>query len=233
MKDIRELHVFGDSIGKGVVWSQEHQRYRISKLGCVRQLSAYAPYPVYNHSVMGATAKQCLQDFDPSFIRPGVACAFEFGGNDCDLDWESVSLDPKAHHEPKVPLKVYKDCLTRLVDLTRSRGGLPILVTPLPLNGERYCRWVSRRLDPARILEYLGEPEEMARWQERWAHATLEVALKENVFLVDLRDAMLCTRQFSSLYCPDGIHPNERGQEYLFRALVRSCYDPADRPVSA
>ena len=221
MSEIREMYIFGDSIAKGVVWSEAHRRYMISRQGCVRLLSGHVPYPVYNRSVMGATAAQCLRDFDPSLIRPGTACVFEFGGNDCDMDWASVSKDPCAAHQPRVPLNEFKRCLSHLTAVTRSRGGFPILVTPLPLSGERYWRWVSRGLDENRILQYLGEPGEMARWQERWARAVTEVALKEGVMLADLRDAMLCSRRFPSLYCPDGIHPNEDGQAYLLQVLLR------------
>ena len=221
VSEFREMYVFGDSIAKGVVWSEAHQRYMISRQGCVRLLAGHVPYPVYNRSVMGATAAQCLRELDPSVIRPGTACVFEFGGNDCDMDWASVSKDPCAAHQPKVPLNEFKRCLSHLIALTRTMGGFPILVTPLPLSGERYLRWVSRGLDENRILQYLGEPAEMARWQERWARAAAEVAMKEDVMLVDLRDAMLRSRRFLSLYCPDGIHPNEDGQAYLLDTLLR------------
>ena len=67
-QDIPGIVVWGDSIGKGVVWSEEHGRYRLSARGCVRMLSSRALCPVRNHSVMGQTAEGCLKSFDSSCL---------------------------------------------------------------------------------------------------------------------------------------------------------------------
>ncbi len=218
------LTVYGDSIGKGVIWSEALGRYKITRESCVRLLSERLPYPVENRSRMGCTVRQCLENLDPEEIKPGQLVVFEFGSNDSDMDWEAVSKAPKAHHEPSVPIGDFESDLTRLVRIARSRGAYPMLTTPIPLNSQRYLSWVSRNLEKDAILQYLGDAVQMARWQERWSHAVERVAFREHVPLIDLRDAMLRCLHFDDLYCRDGIHPNEEGQKYLFETVCASFF---------
>ena len=102
----------------------------------------------------------------------------------------------------------------------RDGGMIPALVTPPPLVAQRYFDWVSRKLDKARILSYLGDVEHIYRWQERYALMIRRVAARENAMLLDVRDWFLSQARFTDLMCVDGIHPNAEGHALIGQALT-------------
>ena len=55
----------------------------------------------------------------------------------------------------------------------------------------------------------------MCRWQERYATAVREVAAGENCRLIDIRNWLLDRLDYPSLFCADGIHPNEAGHAVI------------------
>ena len=115
-----------------------------------------------------------------------------------------------------MPLEAFGENLRAMVRRVRDGGMIPALVTPPPLVAQRYFDWVSRKLDKARILSYLGDVEHIYRWQERYALMIRRVAARENAMLLDVRDWFLSQARFTDLMCVDGIHPNARGHELLF-----------------
>ncbi len=223
-QDIPGIVVWGDSIGKGIVWSEEHGRYRLSARGCVRMLSSRAHCPVRNLSVMGQTAEGCLKSFDSSCLVPGGVGVIEFGGNDCNMPWEAISQNPEGDYLPSVPLDRFKNAMRRLIRLLRAGGMDPLVAIPVPVVGHRYFSFLSRRFDGKGLLKYLGDPEQISRWQERWAAAARTMALSESADIVDLRDALLSNRRFEDLYCADGIHLNDMGQQYLLDYVTEKFF---------
>ena len=219
---VNQMIVYGDSNGKGVIWSETLGRYRITRESCVRLLTECLPFPVENRSVMGSTAQRCLEGLEQDDIPAGALVVFAFGSNDSDMDWDAVSRAPDQPHAARVPVEAFEAALRQMIRITRSRGAEPVIATPVPLVAERYFNWVSRALDQEAILRYLGDTAQMARWQERWAHAAERVAYTENAPLADLRDAMLRCLNFEQMYCADGIHLNEKGHRYLFETLRES-----------
>ena len=81
----------------------------------------------------------------------------EFGGNDCDFDWKSVSDDPEAAHICKTPLEAFKQKYARMLETIKRLGGKPIVLNLPPIDSGRYFRWISRNLSPSRILRFLKE----------------------------------------------------------------------------
>jgi len=212
--------VWGDSIAKGVVYDESRKRYAILKEHCLRLLEQEVQLPIYNHAVMGRTAPECLASMQKEELVPGGIAIIEFGGNDCDLCWADVAKDPAHEHPARASIAQFKESLKGLVDFARKGGMKPVLVSILPIDGERYFKWVSRGLDQNAILSYLGEPQMMYRWQERYACAVQDVAREENVRLLDFRSEFLCDRQFRHYYCDDGIHPNALGHRKLFECAM-------------
>ncbi|MEF9880626.1 MAG: hypothetical protein RR975_14515, partial [Clostridia bacterium] len=89
-----EIHVWGDSIARGIVYDELRERYAISRERCTARLQTVLNVKVVNHATMGATildGLQCFQAFTPV---PNALCAIEFGGNDCDLDWANAAAHP-------------------------------------------------------------------------------------------------------------------------------------------
>lgn len=213
---LRGLSIWGDSIAKGVVFDEQRGRYAVCRDNCVSRLSRDAGVEVENFSVMGNTTEQGLRRMEGQPLKPGNLAVIEFGGNDCDLDWAAACEHPEVEQRGRVPLEAFGENLRAMVRRVREGGMIPALVTPPPLVAQRYFDWVSRKLDKARILSYLGDVEHIYRWQERYALMIRRVAARENAMLLDVRDWFLSQARFTDLMCVDGIHPNARGHELLF-----------------
>lgn len=224
-----EIHVWGDSLARGVVYREDKARYAISHERCTTRLAEALGQKVENHSGMGATVLDGLTWFAPFQGTPGALCAVEFGGNDCDLDWARVAANPGEPISAKVPLDRFEEGLRLFVSRIRERGMTPLLVTPLPLHAERYYRWVSRGLDAGAILTALGDVNHIYRWQERYAIAVRNVARSERCALLDLRDALLAQPDYENLMCIDGIHPNDAGHKLLSDTVI-DWVQAAERP---
>ena len=172
---------------------------------------------VHNYSVMGCTAPKGAQLMTEERLKNGGIAVIEFGGNDSDLDWKAVCEDPEKSAEKlvQVTLPDFRAALRDMVGRARAHGLKPILSTPLPVIADRYLDWISKPLDRAKILSYLGAAEYIYRWQERYAHAVTAVANRTGARLIDLRDAFLAETHVDRLLCADGIHPNERGYRMM------------------
>ncbi len=216
---MRFTYMFGDSIGQGIFFQESIGRYRRSRNSCVHLLQE-SGIPIESHAMMGYTVEKGLEVFRRSETAEGGNCVIEFGGNDCDLDWQAVSDHPEIFHDGKVPLNRFRNGLETFIRESRSRGLNPVLVTPPPLLSDRYFRWVSRQKDPERILSYLGDVEHISRWQERYAWTVRDAAENNGCRLLDLRRAMLEKNNLPELMSQDGIHPNERGQMEMARSIL-------------
>ncbi|MDD2457757.1 MAG: SGNH/GDSL hydrolase family protein [Eubacteriales bacterium] len=214
------IHIWGDSIGKGVVYDESRGRYVISGLRWTTQIEDRLGIPVQNHARMGAVIRDGLRELERSQDLSGAIAVIEFGGNDCDLPWAEVAAKPDQDHPAKVPVDLFRSLLEQFIRQVRSRGARPLLVTPPPLDAARYFAWVTRQLDAEAVRHYLGDIQHIYRWQERYAIAVRDVAQKLNCELFDLRDAFLAERDVASFLCVDGIHPNERGQSLIAQAAL-------------
>ncbi len=221
----RAIHIWGDSIGKGIVFDEQRNRYSISAIRCADQLEKSFGIPVYNHAKMGATVLEGLEIMHSRGLDEAdnhdMMVAIEYGGNDCDLDWAAIAQNPLTHHDAKVPLPLFREKLIEFVSLIRKTGGQPLLVTPPPLEASRYFAWVTKGLNAQAVLDYLGDVQHIYRWQERYALAVRDVARIAGCELLDVRDQFLAQRDFADLLCVDGIHPNARGQALITQTALR------------
>lgn len=214
--------VWGDSLAKGVYFDEGRGRYAILRDHCLRLLAKEGGFSVRCDAVMGRTAPECLAAVHRDDRAAGGIAVFEFGGNDSDMDWAAVAQEPDRDHPARVSLPAFRDALLGLADFARRGGMRPVFVSPLPLDGERYFRWVSRGLDADAILHYLGgDPHMMYRWQEQYANAVRDAAREADVPLLDLRGAMLGDRLFRTYYCLDGIHLNESGHRKMYEYIMQ------------
>ncbi len=204
----RMLSVWGDSIAKGVVYDESRGRYAVLKDSCLSRLAREKGVLVENHSVMGQTSENALARMRPEDLKPGEIAVIEYGGNDCDLDWQAVSVAKFAQN------------LKELVRRVSASGAEPVLVTPAPLISQRYFDWVSKGRSSENILRYLGDVEHIFRWQDGYAQCVRSVARELGVRLVDVRSRMLESGNLGELMCVDGIHPNAAGHALMYDAVA-------------
>ena len=222
-----EIHVWGDSLARGIIYNEARGRYAISHERCTSRLEAALDRKAVNHANMGATVEDGLAVFAKFEPIPDALCVIEFGGNDCDLDWAYVASHPDEPIQPKIALDRFKDGLKAFITSVRDGGMNAMLVTPLPLNAQRYFRWVTRGLDAEAVLKALGDVNHIYRWQERYAIAVSDVARSMGCPLFDLRDLFLSQSHVERLMCVDGIHPNDEGHRLIAdAALLRAANDP-------
>lgn len=210
------LSVWGDSIAKGIVFDETRGRYAVYRDNFVARLGRETDLCVNNYAMMGSTSDQGLAKMQGQELKEGNLAVIEFGGNDCDLDWSAACEHPDIEQLGKVPLNRFSENILAMIRKVRDAGMIPALVTPPPLISQRYFEWISKNLDPARILSYLGDVEHIYRWQERYAVAIRRIAQQESVRLLDIRDFFLSQMRFTELMCVDGIHPNEKGHDLLY-----------------
>ncbi len=212
---ITGISLWGDSIGKGIMYDEARGRYSIYADNLFSVLKRSLDIPVDNYALMGCTAAAGAERMARAELREGSLAVIEFGGNDCDMPWAEISADPEGEYQPRSPMAEFMQAMRAMVARARAQGAVPVLVTPPPLDAQRYYEWVSRKLSPERILRYLGEVQYIYRWQERYAGAVRTLAGELGCALYDLRDQFLARRDLGALLCVDGIHPNRQGYAFI------------------
>ncbi|HPE94975.1 MAG TPA: SGNH/GDSL hydrolase family protein [Bacillota bacterium] len=221
-----KICVFGDSITRGVVLD-ENGKYVFLKESFISLLESSGRYIIENFSKFGCTVdkgiammRKCEKEISESDIT-----LLEFGGNDCDFDWKAVSDDPYYKHIPKTPIELFSELYAKAIERIRELGSTPVMLTPPPIDAEKYFRHFSVDLVPERVLIFLGNVMHISRWQEMYSIAASRVARELSVPLIDIRSPFLARPDFDSLICSDGIHPSTAGHRLMFGAL-RDAFDP-------
>ena len=217
----KKVVILGDSIAKGIVFSEEKNRYTRLDGDCVSRIAQMSgDLEIRNLASMGRTSADALASLDHTQISAGDYVVVEYGGNDSDMPWKQIAEAPDAVHEARVPLPQFTQSIASLIERIRAKDAVPVLTTPLPVDAARYFSWITRSLDPAAVLHWLGDIQHIYRWQERYANAVRKIASVKSVALIDMRDAFLSCDNFTDLLCSDGIHPNRNGHDVLFRTAV-------------
>jgi len=110
-----KLCFFGDSIGKGVVYDPEKERYVPSANSFVKLIEQDEDCRIENCSRYGCTVTRGMELMEKNAekIEAADVVLLEFGGNDSDFDWEEISADPEAAHTPRTPIEVFTDTTKR------------------------------------------------------------------------------------------------------------------------
>lgn len=212
------ITVFGDSIARGVTFDEERGRYIYLKEGFDKLFRKDSQVNIDNRARFGALAEEGLKDFEGAGELSSDAVAIQYGGNDCTPDWKAAAEAPELMHPPRVSLESFEDTLTRFVQAVRKLSKVPVLITPPPLVAERFVPWISKGLNAEGIMRFLGDIHHVYRWQEQYALAVHKVGRLTQCKLFDLRAFFLRERDLGSLYCVDGMHPNQKGHQLIAEA---------------
>lgn len=225
MQMILDLLVSGDSIAKGVVLDPLRNRYTPIRQNCIALLQNELGATVRNTARFGNTLARGLRRLKDDVLAHRPACVLlEYGGNDCDFNWQAVIEDPYRDHQCNTPYETFVRLLRDAVAFLQENGVRPVLMSLPPLNPDAYLGWISGN-DPKnaeRILAFLGYASRIYWWQERYSAAALTVAHETGAAWVDVRGAFLQRDDFLDLLCADGIHPDPEGHRVIARALCAS-----------
>jgi lysophospholipase L1-like esterase len=212
--------IFGDSISKGVVFDAARKKYSVLKNSFANMLGREG-VGVVNRARFGCTVTDGLAIASRCAELPG-ACdltLLEFGGNDCDYDWEKVSGDPFGSHDCKTPVTLFPRMYRALIDAIVSSGGRPLLLTLPPVDAHRYFARISQGLNAGNILSFLGNVRTIFTWQEKYSEMVKALSKLCNVPLIDVREVFMSLLDYRDALCEDGIHPNEKGHRLIFDIL--------------
>lgn len=213
--------VFGDSVARGVVFDSLLNRYTLLKdsfVNCVRSVSGIT---VRNYSKFGSTVTKGLEMLrrHTGELKDYDYIVLEFGGNDCDYNWAEIAADPEREHIPHTPPALFSQEYGQLIADIKRSGSRPVLLTLPPIDSTRYFAWVSRGLNAANILKWLGDVEFIARWHELYNLAVCRLAHDWSIPLIDISSAFLAAENYQDFLCQDGIHPNENGHRLISQTI--------------
>jgi acyl-CoA thioesterase I len=101
--------VSGDSISKGIVYDEAKGQYAICEGNYVALVQKRLKGMVRNASRFGNTLIRGIGRLgkDIAKDKPDIVL-IEYGGNDCDFDWDDVAANPGIAHEPKTDLSLFE-----------------------------------------------------------------------------------------------------------------------------
>ena len=219
---LNNICIFGDSVAKGVVLNTESGKYVLLKDSFANRVMEEDRIQVRNYSRFGSTVTKGLEMLEKrrGELKDYDHVVLEFGGNDCDYNWARIAADPDGSHLPNTQLGDFTGQYARMVQTVREAGSRPVLLSLPPIDAQRYFNWFSRSINGGNVLRWLGDVEHIYRWHEMYNLAVARLAAALNVPLADITSPFLETKNYSSLLCGDGIHPNESGHALISRVLT-------------
>ena len=221
---IETVVIWGDSLAKGVVWNEARKRHAYSKTTAADIVAERLGIELVNRAKFGCTAPEGLAIMERE-IEGGITCdtaLIEFGGNDCNFDWKAISERPDDEHLPATSPEAYQESLRAMVRNLLRQGIQPVLMTLPPIDAERYFRFlVGTRLNPKHILHWLGDVQQIYRYQEMYSMLVERVAREFSIQLIDLRQKCLEYHGFvKKMLCEDGLHLTEEGQRFMGETIA-------------
>ncbi|MDY3929834.1 MAG: SGNH/GDSL hydrolase family protein [Clostridia bacterium] len=218
-----DVIAFGDSVLKGVI--SENSKYKICSNNFAEICGKTFGIDIENGGKFGNTIirggkiiEKNLEKIKNNSLLKYVI--FEFGGNDCDFNWEEISQNPYKPHFPNSDIKTFTQTYTSLINKIKEMGKIPVLLSLPPIDAEKYFKKISHNLNSDNILKWLGgKVQHIADWHERYNLEVFNIALNNNVKVIDITSRMLEQPDYSAFLCEDGIHPNEAGHKIIAESI--------------
>lgn len=224
MSEIKSVIVWGDSILKGIISSEDLTQIRPSEINALQMAGEKLAIEINNKSIYGAHIIK-LQSTQTKNLKKGLTAdiaLIESGTNDCDYEWNDVCTKPFSEITQKVPLADFKRIASEMVDTSRENKITPVLVTAPDLAIPYWKEYITRGLDKEKIAQFIGhDPYVLLRNQEEYMEALRQIAKEKNVQLIDMRVEFRKTSDPMSLMCKDGVHPNIEGHKLMADVFVK------------
>lgn len=95
----KQIQIYGDSVMRGVILGEDN-RYCFSKGGKIDAFMQEFPVDIQNKSSFGCTVVKGCQLLEKGLKKQEAApcdmILVEYGGNDCDFNWEEVAAEPRS-----------------------------------------------------------------------------------------------------------------------------------------
>lgn len=223
MKDLLKIVVSGDSISKGVIYDEIKKKYIILEENYVNILSTKLNGIIYNTSRFGSTIIKGIQKLKNNLFseKPDIVL-IEYGGNDCDFNWDEIAANPDADHTPRTDFVTFEKTLRETVAFVRENKSIPVLMNLPPLDADGYLNWISKNNPVAKmnIMKWLGSVTKIYWWQERYNSVIVKIAEETKTLWIDIRGAFLHYPDYTKLLCVDGIHPNRDGHMVIAEKII-------------
>ncbi len=220
--------LYGDSISKGVVFDEQKGKYVLLERSYPNLLQGRLKGVIHNAAKFGNTILRAAGKLQNDVLKkePDIVI-IEFGGNDCDFNWEEIAENPLEEHNPNTDFNIFQKSLKSLIDSLKSSGIIPVLMTLPPLDADRYFKWISKNSSVIgdKILTWLGSVSRIYWWQERYNSAIISTAQETKTRCIDIRSAFLKNPDFRQFLCIDGIHPNEKGHLLIADKIMEYIRD--------
>ena len=220
----KKVAIFGDSVMRGVIYDDKKKKYTFSKAIDWKKIERVLDIDIDNHAKMGATIKDGKKRLDKYLANQPEAetIIIEYGGNDCDFDWDYVSQKKSKNHQPKVSPDVFKETLLIMIQQIRDKGIRPMLMTLPTLDAKKYFTWItSNGRNAENILYFLGDVAHIYRFHELYNLAIMEVSMETHVDVIDIRKVFLEHGTLDELICEDGIHPSPYGEKLIVNDIIK------------
>ena len=224
IKDSYILITFGDSITKGIIYDEQRSKYATLKENFTNIIGDKIKGQVYNAGKFGNTIMRGVTKMYNDVIKKSPDMVLiEFGGNDCDYNWEDIAKNPDNEYKPNTDISTFRETLLSMIDTLKTNHILPVLMTLPPLDPLKYFKWITKEDSFAEqnILHWLGTKDALFNWHSSYNKIITEVANETSTVLIDVRTEFLNHSDYSQFLCKDGIHPNIDGQSLIATVILK------------
>ena len=223
VKDNYIIVAYGDSITKGIIYDDKRSKYATLKENFTSIIENKIKGPVYNAGKFGNTIMRGARKMYNDVIKKSPDMVLvEFGGNDCDYNWDDIAKNPNMEYKPNTDIIIFRETLLTMIDTLKINHILPVLMTLPPLDPLRYFKWIAKEDSFAEknILQWLGTKDKLFTWHNSYSKMITEVANETGTVLIDVRSEFLKYSDYSQFLCSDGIHPNTEGQSLIATVVL-------------
>lgn len=213
---------FGDSLLQGVIHDAQHNKYKILHENFANLSAETLNVTWKNYARHGSTVIDGEKAFlsHLSQVQKSDYILFSFGGNECNYNWDKISANPDAPHQPRLSLTAFRQKYIRLIKLAQKRGKTPILFSLPPVHSESFVQSICIGRNRANIMKFLNQDVELTqRWHSMYNLEVFKIARDMDIPIIDITTCFLSQLDYSAYICDDGYHPNEKGHHLIAQAL--------------
>ena len=223
-----KITALGDSLTKGVVLT-EANKYSLTENSYLDIVGRELSLHISNYGRFGSPIENgdMMLNRHSDEIAGSEYTFIEYGGNDCDFDWIKIADSPEGNYSPKTKLDDFKSRFIELVQKVKELGSKPIILSLPPILSAPYFSFFSRFMSQQQkenVINWLGGSTDIiSRWHESYNRALFMIAKETQTPIIDITTPFDSFRgDIGSLFCADGIHPNEQGHKMIAATIINN-----------